>query len=178
MGKLSSYAMDGGLAVGGASCDISEHADPSAHLQHASELFFQLAPVVIVQVDVNSVHTEQDIIQLRERIADTLNRSNKPGLHAAYQLGLHFGLALGQAGVPEQFSWPKAVAECKVAMQQVQQDIRDPALNFLATAQIDQELARIAAYLNPQQRTDQASVDLATLNGGIGLAIADAPSIA
>jgi hypothetical protein len=176
VGKYSDLAMDGGYSLGWASCDISMHADPSHRLQHASDLFSQLGPVVTVHMNPNSVHTEQDIVKLRQQIGATLNAS-KPGLHAAYQLGLHFGLATGQAGVPEQFSWPKAVAECKVAMQQVQQDLRDPALNFLATAQIDRELSTIAAYLNPQQRTNQASEDLATLFGNIGLAIADAPSI-
>lgn len=176
MGQYANLAMDGGHSLGLASCDISMHADPAHHLQHASDLFSRLKPVVTVHMDPKSVHTEQDIVQLREKIGATLSAS-KPGLHAAYQLGLHFGLAIGQSSVSEQFSWPKAVAECKVAIQQVKQDLRDPALNFLATAQIDQELSGIAAYLNPQRRTTQATGDLTTLEGGVGLAISGAPSI-
>jgi hypothetical protein len=176
MGQYSNLAMDGGFSLGLASCDISMHANPSDRLQLASGLFSRLGPVVTVHIDPKSVHTEQDIVQLREKIGATLSAS-KPGLHAAYQLGLHFGLAIGQSSVPEQFSWSKAVAECKVAIQQVKQDLRDPALNFLATSKIDQELSAIAAYLNPKQRSTQASVDLNTLMGSIGLAISGAPSI-
>jgi hypothetical protein len=154
MGQYSSSAMLGGDRLGLASCLISMRKDPADELEQALAFFSELSPIVTVPINPNVVQTEQAMDQLRQQIAATL-RASKPGLYAAYQLGLHLGLAIGQSGVPEPFSWPNAVAECQRAIQQAQLDLDDPTLKFLSIAQVKHDLSAIAAAMDPQQRSSQ-----------------------
>jgi hypothetical protein len=175
MGRLSVDALEAGQQLGLASYYISIHDSnaASAAITQAADALHQLSSIVGINIGPGGIHSEQDIINLREAVGAALDKANKV-LHAAYQLGLHLGVAMGESSVPAA-TWTNAVTLIKRGIKEAQDDLRDPALNFLGGTPYAATLSKISAEINPQHKTTAPWEDLNGVFTQIRASLASAP---
>lgn len=175
MGRLSADALEAGQQLGLASYYISirDANAASAAITEAADALHRLSSIVGINIGPGGIHSDQDIINVREAVGAALDKANKV-LHAAYQLGLHLGLAMGESGVPAA-TWANAVTLIKRAIKQAQDDLRDPALNFLSGTPYAATLPKISAEINPQHKSTAPWEDLNSVFTQIRARLASAP---